>query len=151
MTTTPKLALGAALMTAALALPGFAQDAEKGAKDFAKCKACHMIVAADGTEIQKGGKTGPNLWGIVGREIGSVEGFAYGTGLAALAGTGQVWDEPTLVEYMKDPAKWVKDATGDAGAKSKMTFKLARGGEDVAAYLATVSPEAEAAAAPATN
>jgi cytochrome c len=28
--------------------------------------------------------------------------------------------------------------TGDAAAKSKMTFKLAKGGEDIGAYLATL-------------
>ena len=39
---------------------------------------------------------------------------------------------------MADPSKWLKEQTGDAAAKSKMTFKLAKGGEDMAAYLASV-------------
>ena len=30
----------------------------EGEKEFKKCKSCHMIVADDGTEIVKGGKTG---------------------------------------------------------------------------------------------
>jgi cytochrome c len=55
--------------TAALALmaaPAFADghasgNAEAGEDVFKKCKSCHMIVADDGTAIQKGGKTGPNL------------------------------------------------------------------------------------------
>ncbi|MEZ5797826.1 MAG: hypothetical protein R3D63_10335 [Paracoccaceae bacterium] len=39
---------------------------------------------------------------------------------------------------MADPNAWVKEASGDDKAKSKMTFKLPKGGEDMAAYLATL-------------
>lgn len=35
----------------AFAAPAFAGDAAKGEADFKKCKACHAIVADDGTEI----------------------------------------------------------------------------------------------------
>ena len=45
-----------------------AGDAVKGESDFKKCKSCHSIVASDGTEIVKGGKTGPNLYGARRRE-----------------------------------------------------------------------------------
>ena len=45
--------------------------------DFGKCKACHSIIAADGTDIVKGGKTGPNLFGVIGRPVGSLDGFTY--------------------------------------------------------------------------
>ena len=38
-----------------------------------------------------------------------------------------------------DPAAWLKTTLGDDGAKSKMSFKLAKGGEDMAAYLASVA------------
>ena len=62
----------------AIASPAFAEgDAAKGESDFKKCKSCHMIVGEDGTEIQKGGKTGPNLYGIIGRTVGSTD-FKYG-------------------------------------------------------------------------
>ena len=36
-----------------------------------------MVQAPDGTDIVKGGKTGPNLYGVVGRKAGSEEGFKY--------------------------------------------------------------------------
>ena len=56
----------------AFAAPALASgDAAKGESDFKKCKACHAIVADDGTEIVKGGKVGPNLYGVVGRAAAS--------------------------------------------------------------------------------
>ncbi|MFN3971817.1 MAG: c-type cytochrome [Gemmobacter sp.] len=145
--------LFAALAAASLAAPAFAEgDAEKGAKEFGKCKTCHMIVAADGTEIVKGPKTGPNLWGVIGRPVASYEGFGYGDSIKAVGETGVVWDEEMLVAYVKDPAKWLKETSGDSKAKSKMSFKLAKGGEDVAAYLATfATPAKEGEAAPAAT
>ncbi|MCM2562358.1 cytochrome C [Lutimaribacter sp. EGI FJ00015] len=122
----------------ALAAPAFAEgDAAEGEKEFRKCKACHMIVADDGTEIVKGGRTGPNLHGIVGRVAGSVEGFRYGNGLEAAAEDEFVWTAEAIAEYVADPRAWL-DAQGYPN-QSKMTFKLRRGGEDVAAYLATFS------------
>jgi cytochrome c len=123
----------------ALALPALAAgDAEKGAKEFNKCKSCHAIIDPSGNEIVKGGKTGPNLWGVIGRAPGSVPDFKYGEAIVAVGAAGTVWDEASLVEYTKDPGAWLKAATGDDGAKTKMTFKLAKGNEDVAAYLATM-------------
>lgn len=133
-----KLLTTATLAALALTAPAFAGDAAKGEADFKKCKACHMIVADDGTEIQKGGKTGPNLYGVIGRTVASVADFKYGESIAAVGAKGVVWDEAMLAAYVADPGKWLKEQTGDAAAKSKMTFKLAKGGEDMAAYLASV-------------
>jgi len=58
-----KLTLAAALGALMLATPAMAADPAAGESDFKKCKACHAIVASDGTEVVKGGKTGPNLGG----------------------------------------------------------------------------------------
>lgn len=132
----------ATIALVALSAPAFAQgDATKGEAEFKKCKACHAIVADDGTEIQKGGKTGPNLYGVIGRAVASEANFAgYSESLKAVGANGTVWDEALVAAFVKDPSAWVKEQTGDAAAKSKMTFKLAKGGEDVAAYLASVKP-----------
>lgn len=130
--------IATAFTLATLAAPAIAQDAAKGEADFKKCKACHAIIAADGTEIVKGGKTGPNLFGVIGRPVGSYEGFAYGDSIKAVGAGGAVWDEAMVAAYLVDPAKWLKEQTGDDAAKSKMSFKLAKGGEDMAAYLATL-------------
>ncbi|MBD3788265.1 MAG: cytochrome C [Sphingomonadales bacterium] len=125
----------AALAPLAFAAPSLAQDAAAGEKIFAKCKACHAITAPDGTSIVKGGKVGPNLYGIVGRPAASYPDFKYGDGILAAAAAGLVWDEALITEYVVDPTAFI-DTHGGSG-KSKMTFKLAKGGEDVAAYLAT--------------
>ena len=135
-----KTSIYAMLTATLLALPALAQDAgdaANGEKEFKKCKACHMIQAPDGTDVVKGGKTGPNLFGVIGRAAGSEAGFNYGEGLKELGGTGLVWDEATLATYVTDPTAFLKEKTGDAAAKSNMTFKLAKGGEDIAAFLAT--------------
>jgi len=128
-----------AVAAAAMAAPAFAGDPAAGEDTFKKCKACHSIIAADGTEIQKGGKTGPNLFGVIGRAVGSDPDFKYGEGILAVGATGAVWDEASLAAYVVDPGAWVKEKSGDEAAKSKMSFKLASGGEDVAAYLASVA------------
>jgi cytochrome c len=134
-----KFFLLAAVSAAAFAAPALAGDAAAGEDTFKKCKACHSVIAPDGTAIQKGGKTGPNLYGIIGRAVASDPDFKYGEGILALGATGAVWDEASLAAYTADPAAYLQSATGDAAAKSKMSFKLAAGGEDVAAYLASVA------------
>ena len=133
-----KHAILATLAALSLASPALAGDPAKGETEFKKCKSCHAIVAPDGTEIVKGGKTGPNLYGVVGRTVGSVADFKYGESIVEVGENGTVWDEASLVVYVTDPAAWLKETLGEDDAKSKMTFKLAKGAEDVAAYLASV-------------
>ncbi|MCR9113370.1 MAG: cytochrome C [Rhodobacteraceae bacterium] len=122
----------------ALAAPALAGDAEKGENEFKKCKACHMI-ASDSETIVKGGKTGPNLYGVIGRVAGSYDGFRYGAGLEEANAAGFEWTEEAVAAYVADPKAWL----GEQGfaEKSKMTFKLRKGGEDVAAYLASLTAE----------
>ena len=127
-----KTVLTVSALFAALALPAFAAgDAAKGEKEFRKCKACHMIVDGDET-IVRGGRVGPNLYGVIGRVMGSVEDFRYSDGFKAKHEAGEVWTEENLAVYVKDPSDFL-------GSRSKMTYKLRKGGEDVAAYLATFS------------
>ncbi len=133
-----KISLYATLAALALATPSFGQDVAAGEKEFAKCKACHAIIADDGTAIVKGGKVGPNLYGVVGRAVGSVADFKYKDAILAVGATGMVWDEAELATYMTDPVAWLKDKTGDAAAKSGMTHKQKAKQADIAAYLASV-------------
>ncbi|WP_424831904.1 c-type cytochrome [Ruegeria sp.] len=125
-----------------LAVPAYAEgDAEAGKKAFNKCKSCHLIADPAGEVIVKGGKTGPNLYGIAGRTAGTVEGFKYGDSIVAAGENGLVWDETTFVEYAQDPKGFLKTYLDDTAAKSKMTFKLKSGAEDVYAYIISVSGE----------
>jgi cytochrome c len=128
------------LTTTLFALPALAGDAAKGEADFKKCKACHAISGPDGTPIVKGGKVGPDLYGVIGRQIGSLPDYQYGASIVAAGADGSLWDEASLAAYVADPTAWLKTKLGDDAAKSKMAFKLAKGGEDMAAYLASLNP-----------
>ena len=57
-----------------------------------------------------------------------------------LAELGRLYDgnEAMLAAYVADPAKWLQEQLDDPAARSKMTFKLAKGDEDMAAYLASL-------------
>lgn len=144
-----KLGIVSLAVAMAVAGPALAQDIANGEKEFRKCKACHMIQDADGNDVVKGGAVGPNLWNIAGSHIADVEGYTFSDGLAsvATANPDMVWDAASIAEYVTDPQAWI-DANGGEG-KTKMTFKLRKGQEDVAAYLASeaVSPDAGEAAA----
>jgi len=116
-------------------------DVEKGHKIVAKkCKSCHTIANGDEV-ILKGGKVGPNLYGVVGRKAGSYEGFKYSKSMKALGEAGVVWDEAHIAEFVKDPKKYLRAQLNDKKAKSKMTFKLKKEAdrEAVAAYLASLN------------
>jgi cytochrome c len=123
----------------ALGTPAFAGDAAKGEKNFKTCKACHTIAADDGTLIVRGGKTGPNLYGVIGRKAGSTD-YRYGDSMTAAGAAGLIWNEANLSAYIANPKAFLVEITGDAAAKSKMSFKLVRGGDDMAAYLASIAP-----------
>jgi len=68
-----------------------AADADKGAKVFSKCKACHKVDGSNGT--------GPYLNGVVGRDIGSIDGFGYSGILTELEGD---WTAETLNAFLED-------------------------------------------------
>lgn len=118
-------------------------DAAEGEKAFRQCRACHAIVDDEGNDIMKGGRSGPNLYGIPGQAAGSVEGFKYKDSIVEAGENGLVWDEESFVAYVQDPTGFLKEVTGDSGARSGMAFKL-RKEEDAVnlwAYIVSVSPE----------
>ena len=129
-----------------LAVPALAEgDIAKGKKGFNKCKSCHTIVSDSGEKIIKGGKTGPNLYGVIGRAAGTAEGFKYGKSMVAAGEAGLVWDEEALVGYTKNPKEFLRAYLDDSKAKTKMSFKLKKGGEDIFAFLSSVAPAPAAA------
>ena len=127
----------AAAALVAFAAPAVAGDAAAGEKTFAKCRACHMVVSDAGDVIVKGGKQGPNLWGVIGRTAVTQAEFAkYGDALNSAGEKGLVLDEANLAEYTADPKTFLRTFLDDKKARSKMAYKLKSGGEDVAAFLA---------------
>ena len=86
---------------ATMAMSGFAVT-EAVAGPEGKCKGCHTF--------EQGGanKTGPNLFGIMGKQKGSVDGFSYGDYLAGKPGT---WDEASMRSWLED-SKGMAEAAG---------------------------------------
>lgn len=85
-----------------------AADVAKGAKVFKKCGACHKL--EDGAN-----STGPYLYGVVGRSVGTAGGFGYS---ATLAGLGGDWTPERMSEFLTKPKAFAPGTTmGFAGLK----------------------------------
>lgn len=101
-------------------------DAAAGAVQFDRqCKSCH-VVRNDSGEVLAGGsaKAGPNLYGLAGKTLGSVEGFRYGDSLAAAGDAGFVWNEDSFVGYIQNPTNWLVATLGDRRARGKMAYQV---------------------------
>ena len=119
-------------------------DPVAGEKAFSKCQTCHVVRDDEGTTLAgRSAKTGPNLYGIIGRQAGSVEGYRYGKSIVKAGEEGLIWDEETFVAYVQDPTGWLRERLGDSKARGKMSFKV-RSDEDAVnlyAFLVSIGPE----------
>ncbi len=100
-----------------------AADVAKGEKTFGKCKACHKL--EEGANA-----TGPYLFGVVGRDVATAEGFSYSS---AMQEHGGQWTPERISEFLTKPK--------DVVPGTKMSFaglKKATDRANVIAYLATI-------------
>lgn len=145
-----KFTLAAAL--SALAAPVFADghastqgDAANGEEQFNRqCVACHVVADASGEVLAgRNAKTGPNLYGVAGRTIGSVEGFRYGDSIVEVGEGGGVWTEETFVGYVQDPTGWLRETLDNRRARGKMAYQVRAESDayDLYAYLSTFAEE----------
>lgn len=99
-------------------------DAGAGQGLWRQCQACHKLEAgANGT--------GPYLHDLVGRPIGSADGFAYSEVLASMGGE---WTPEEIAAFIENPKGY---APG-----TKMSYSFRGDDEDKAnliAYLATIN------------
>ncbi len=111
-----------AIAAIAVSGPSFALEgvAANGEAVFKKCAACHV------TEAGKN-KVGPSLAGLIGRVPGTVADFKYSKAMVEF-GTGKVWDEAALTNYLADPKGVVKG--------TKMTFVGLKQQQDIADVIA---------------
>ena len=97
-----------------------AADPADGEKVYRKCQACHVVDDAKN-------RVGPHLVGLMGREIGGVDGFRYSSALADMDG---VWNADNLSDWLEDPKGF---APGN-----KMSFRGLPDEADRAAVIAYI-------------
>lgn len=85
-----------------IATPALAADVEKGAKVYKKCVSCHMI----GDKAKN--RVGPQLNGIIGRDIASLSDYKYSKAMVKYGEAQKVWSEENLGAYLANPRKTVK-------------------------------------------
>lgn len=96
-----------------------ASDVAKGQRAAQVCNSCHTF--------DRGGpnRVGPNLWGVVGRDIGSHAGFAYSSAMTSQPGA---WTYESLDRFLAGPARTMPG--------TKMAFAGIRNPADRASLLA---------------
>ena len=85
-------------------------DPAAGEKAFRQCQTCHVVADAGGNVLAgKNAKTGPNLFGVVGRTAGTEPDFAYGPDLVKAGKTPDIGQIRTKVG--SDPQNALPDPT----------------------------------------
>lgn len=95
---------------------------KSGEKVFRKCKACHKV--GEGAK----NASGPHLNGVIGRKMGSVEGFQYSGAFKTAHEDGRIWDEATLSAFLAAPKSYMKG--------TKMAFSGLKKEPDIVALTA---------------
>ncbi|WP_109313714.1 cytochrome c family protein [Ruegeria sp. AU67] len=123
-----------------------AGDPAKGEKLYNRCSSCHAIIK-DGQVLVKGGITGPNLYGVVGRVAGTESDYLNGSerlpigmftdDMIRAGQKGLVWTQENIATYSKNPIAFIQEYLDDETARPNMSVKLKKGADDIAAYLAT--------------
>lgn len=98
-------------------------DPVAGERASAICSSCHTF--------DKGGANGvgPNLWGIVDREIASIDGVRYSRAFQSLEGT---WTVEELDAFLAQPTRYARGTTMTVGAAREKQR------QDIIAYLETL-------------
>ena len=93
-------------------------SATEGAKVFKKCAACHSIAEGGGNKI------GPSLWGVLGRQSGSIPDYKYSKAMAA---HGKNWSFEEMNDFLIKPKNWIKG--------TKMSFAGLKNAKERAAVI----------------
>ena len=93
-------------------------SAANGAKIFKKCAACHSIARGGSNKI------GPALWGVLGKQAGSISDYKYSKAMAA---HGKTWSFEEMNGFLTKPKNWIKG--------TKMSFAGLKNAKDRAAVI----------------
>ena len=93
-------------------------SAADGEKIFKKCLSCHSI-AKEGKN-----KIGPKLFGVLGRQAGSISDYKYSK---AMASHGKIWSLDEMNSFLIKPKDWIKG--------TKMSFAGLKKAKDRAAVI----------------
>ncbi len=98
---------------------------DRGAQTAKQCQICHNLQEGQGPKV------GPDLYGVVGRQVASVAGFNYSAPLKAKGGT---WTFEALNKWLTKPSA---DVPGTAMTFAGIANEKQRA--DLIAYLNTLS------------
>ena len=109
---------------AALPEPYNTADYDRGRRTFKLCMSCHTL--------NEGGQNlvGPNLYGMFGRRIGAVDGFAYSD---AVNEADFIWTPDILAQWLESPRDFLPG--------NKMAFAGVRKPDDRTAVIAYIMSE----------
>ena len=93
-------------------------SAADGAKVFKKCAACHSVNQGGSNKI------GPALWGVLGRQVGSVADYKYSKAMAAYE---KNWSFEEMDGFLLKPKEWIKG--------TKMSFAGLKNDKERAAVI----------------
>ncbi|MEW9918974.1 c-type cytochrome [Marimonas sp. MJW-29] len=101
---------------------GDAALVDAGEKVFRKCKSCHQIGAGAKN------RSGPQLNGVMGRQMAAVEDFKYSNVFNTAGEEGRVWDEDSMAAFLANPKEYMNG--------TKMGFAGLKSDEDIEAVIA---------------
>lgn len=128
--------LGVAAVLGLLAAPAAAQEGDPaaGQRVFNQCRACHIVDANRPSR-----PTGPNLYGVIGREIASREDYAqrpgYSDAFKAKKEEGFTWSKEELRNYLADPRGYIPG--------NRMAFNGLRSEEQINDVIAYIEAESQ--------
>ena len=91
-------------------------SATDGEKVFKKCAACHSITKGGGNKI------GPALWGVLGRQAGSISDYKYSKAMTAY---GKSWSFEEMNGFLTKPKEWIKGTKMSFAGLKKETERAA--------------------------
>lgn len=83
-----------------------------------RCSRCHAF------EAGKKMATGPNLFGVMGRKIGTETNFRFSEAYSNLGKDGLSWNEKDLEEYLTNNYAFLQKKNNNKKAKGRMNYNL---------------------------